>query len=132
MSGRDSLKILAKMQEAAIRANSFIEGMSRAEFSKDPKTQDAVAMSLIHIGEAASVLMRQQPGIDAAYPQIRWRELTGMRERMTQSHYNLDTDLLWNTAHDALPALAAALASATRSSMQVTQAQNSNTSNGKS
>lgn len=42
------------MQQAAADAMAFTEGMSQDEFLSDKRTQQAVIMSLIVLGEAAT------------------------------------------------------------------------------
>ena len=48
---------LDHMQQAAQDACSFVEGLDRANFLADKRTQQAVIMSLIIIGEAATKVM---------------------------------------------------------------------------
>lgn len=45
---------LDHMEQAATDASSFVEGLSKEEFLVDKRTQQAVIMSLIIIGEAAT------------------------------------------------------------------------------
>ena len=47
------LDYLDHMQQAASDACSFVEGLAKSEFLEDRRTQQAVIMSLIIIGEAA-------------------------------------------------------------------------------
>lgn len=45
---------LDHIQQAATDARSFVEGMAKDDFLADKRTQQAVIMSLIVIGEAAT------------------------------------------------------------------------------
>lgn len=54
MSRSNPRIVLAEMYESAIRATSYIEGMSKADFLDDTRTQEAVAMNLIVIGDGAT------------------------------------------------------------------------------
>ena len=62
---------LQHMRQAAADAVGFVEGMSRDEFLADKRTQQAVVMSLIVLGEAATKVMdryprfRQRPSADS-------------------------------------------------------------------
>lgn len=56
---------LDHMQEAASDARSFVEGLSKEAFFTDKRTQQAVVMSLIVIGEAATKLMDRYPEFTA-------------------------------------------------------------------
>ena len=48
---------LDQMRQAATDACSFVEGLSKEDFLADRRTQQAVVMSLIVIGEAATKVM---------------------------------------------------------------------------
>ena len=48
---------LDHIQQAATDARSFVEGMAKDDFLADKRTQQAVIMSLIVIGEAATKVM---------------------------------------------------------------------------
>jgi uncharacterized protein with HEPN domain len=48
---------LTHMREAAADACGFVQGFCREDFLDDKRTQHAVIMSLIIIGEAATKLM---------------------------------------------------------------------------
>lgn len=48
---------LDHIQQAATEACSFVEGLDKDDFLKDKRTQQAVIMSLVIIGEAATKVM---------------------------------------------------------------------------
>jgi len=50
---------LDHMQQAAADACSFIDGLGRDDLEEDKRTQQAVIMSLIIIGEAATKMMER-------------------------------------------------------------------------
>jgi uncharacterized protein with HEPN domain len=52
---------LDHIHQAAIDARSFVQGLSKEEFLADKRTQQAVIMSLIIIGEAAAKVMDSHP-----------------------------------------------------------------------
>ena len=51
MSERDVFLVLDQMLEAARLAASYVDGMQEEEFLADTRTQQAVAMNLLIIGE---------------------------------------------------------------------------------
>ena len=53
---------LDHMRQAIANAQSFIEGMAQVNFMQDRRTQQAVVMSLIVLGEAATKVMDQHLG----------------------------------------------------------------------
>ena len=54
MNGNRLPDYLDHIQQAAVDARSFVEGMAKDNFLADRRTQRAVIMSLIVIGEAAT------------------------------------------------------------------------------
>jgi hypothetical protein len=53
---------LDHMREAATNARNFVEGMKKEDFLADKRTQQAVIMSLVIIGEVATKIMDRYPG----------------------------------------------------------------------
>ena len=56
---------LDPMRQAIADAQSFTEGMTQADFEQDRRTQQAVVMSLIVLGEAATKVMDQHSAFAA-------------------------------------------------------------------
>ena len=100
---------LAHMRQAAADAVGFVEGMSRADFLNDKRTQQAVVMSLIVLGEAATKVMDRYPEFANTHPQIPWRNMRGMRNRIAHGYFDIDQDVVWDTVQTALPPLRVAL-----------------------
>lgn len=96
---------LAHMEEAAADACGFIEGLAREDFLTDKRTQQAVIMSLIILGEAATKVMDKFTEFTAAHPAIPWRSMRGMRNRIAHGYFEIDLDLVWDTVRTALPPL---------------------------
>jgi uncharacterized protein with HEPN domain len=63
-------------------ACSFIDGLSKEDFLADKRTQSAVVMSLVIIGEAATKVMDCNPEFASRHPEIPWRSMRGMRNRI--------------------------------------------------
>ena len=73
---------LEHMQQAAMDACDFVQGMAREDFQQDKRTQQAVIMSLIIVGEAATKVMDSHADFAQEHPQVPWRGMRGMRNRM--------------------------------------------------
>jgi uncharacterized protein with HEPN domain len=93
------------MLECAEWAISYIEGMRKEDFLDDKRTQQAVIMNLLIIGEMASRLARDHPEFWEKYPQAPWRQMTSMRNRIAHGYFDLCLDTIWNTASTSLPEL---------------------------
>ncbi|WP_153100318.1 HepT-like ribonuclease domain-containing protein [Paraburkholderia hayleyella] len=96
---------LDHMQQAATDARSFVEGMIKERFLEDKRTQQAVIMSLIIIGEAATKVMDGYARFAQAHAQVPWRNMRGMRNRIAHGYFDINLDVVWDTAETALPEL---------------------------
>ena len=54
------------------------------------------------IGEAAS---KVSPQTQNAQPEIPWRIIVGMRNRLVHAYFDVDVDILWVAAMREIPAL---------------------------
>ncbi|MBK8019035.1 MAG: DUF86 domain-containing protein [Betaproteobacteria bacterium] len=79
MSGERLADRLDHIRTAAADACDFVDGWEYATFLGDNRTQQAIVMSLIIIGEAATTVMDRHPEFAAAHPDVPWRSMRGMR-----------------------------------------------------
>ena len=93
---------LGHMRQAIADAQAFTEGMTQPDFEQDKRTQQAVVMSLIVLGEAATKVMDQHPELAAAHAEIPWRS---MRNRIAHGYFDIDLAVVWGTLQTALPTL---------------------------
>lgn len=96
---------------AATDARYFVEGLSKDDFLNDKRTQQAVIMSLIIIGEAATKVMDQYAEFVRTYSEVPWRSMRGMRNRIAHGYFDINLDLVWDTVQTALPDLLSLLSS---------------------
>jgi uncharacterized protein with HEPN domain len=96
---------LTQMRDAAALARSYIEGMTKELFVADTRTQQAVIMNLVIIGELATRLIKDHGAFIARHPGIPWSSMKGMRNRIAHGYFEINLDVVWETVHTALPAL---------------------------
>jgi uncharacterized protein with HEPN domain len=96
---------LDHMQRAAEDACSFVEGLSKDDFLEDKRTQQAVIMSLIVIGEAATKVMDRYAEFTRTHAEVPWRSMRGMRNRIAHGYFDINLEVVWDTAQTALPQL---------------------------
>ncbi|MDK9701752.1 MAG: DUF86 domain-containing protein [Sulfuritalea sp.] len=96
---------LDHMVEAITLARSFTEGMAKPDFFADRKTQQAVILNLIVLGEAASRIAAECPEFTVAHPALPWQQMRGMRNRMAHGYFDIDLDVVWETVQTSLPDL---------------------------
>ena len=93
------------IQQAASDACSFVEGLGKDDFLSDKRTQQAVIMNFIIIGEAATKAMDGYSEFTEAHPEVPWRSMRNMRNRMAHGYFDINLDVVWDTVHGWLPAL---------------------------
>lgn len=96
---------LDHMRQAAADACGFVDGLSKDDFLADKRTQQAVVMSLIIVGEAATKVMDGYAEFTQAHPEVPWRSMRGMRNRIAHGYFDINLDVVWETVQTALPDL---------------------------
>jgi uncharacterized protein with HEPN domain len=109
---------LEQMGFAAGEALEFLVGMEKSDFLRDRKTQQAVVMNLLIVGEAASRIMDKFPEFVLANKDVPWRNMRGMRNRMAHGYFQTDMDLVFDTAVLALPGLILQIAAIQRQGIE--------------
>lgn len=96
---------LGHMLDAARQACSYVEGLSKDDFLADKRTQQAVFLNIVIIGEAAAKLLQNYADFLDQHPDIPWRNMKGMRNRIAHGYFDINLDVVWETVQTALPQL---------------------------
>ena len=80
--------------------------MTKGEFVSDPKTRDAVILKLLVVGEAAAQLVAECADFVEQHPEIPWRQMRAMRNRMAHGYFDINLDVVWDAVALSLPTLA--------------------------
>lgn len=76
--------------------------LTKEQFVKDVKTQDAIIRRLEIIGEAARNISQDER---EKHSEIPWREIIGTRDKLIHGYFYLDLDLVWEILPKDLPDL---------------------------
>jgi uncharacterized protein with HEPN domain len=93
------------MAEAAGLACSYVKDMSKAGFLNDKRTQQAVILNLVILGEASTKVLQEHAAFADRHPEVPWRSMKGMRNRLAHGYFEIDLELVWQTVQTALPSL---------------------------
>lgn len=98
---RDDTYLLDILESAKI-AVDYVFDKSWDQFYADTQCQDAVVRRIEIIGEAAR---RVSEETRAKYPEIEWREMTGMRNLVIHEYDVVDIGQVWDTVKNKIPPL---------------------------
>ena len=84
------------------RVLSYTDGLDRKTFVADTLVYDASLRNLELIGEAAT---RVRDSIRVQYPEIPWRSIVGVRNRIIHVYPGVDDDIIWSVIQEDIPLL---------------------------
>jgi uncharacterized protein with HEPN domain len=96
---------LIDMEEAAIEAIGFLDGVNFEVFESDLLRQRAVAMTFVLIAAAAARIEARFPDIASEQPEIAWAKMRGLRDLVVHEYDRLDWRIIWDTVQSDLPKL---------------------------
>jgi uncharacterized protein with HEPN domain len=80
----------------------YTRGLSRADLNHNHQLLSACCYQIAVIGEAVK---RLSPAVRDQHPEIPWRDIAGMRDRLIHGYDSVDVDELWKTSVEDIPLL---------------------------
>ncbi|HIL10727.1 MAG TPA: DUF86 domain-containing protein [Candidatus Latescibacteria bacterium] len=104
MSSHDHGVTLRQIGEYAGRAQEICAGKTLDGLISDWQATLALERALEILGEAVK---RLPDDLRTRYPQVEWRAIAGMRDRLSHGYDAINHEILWKAVHERLPTLQA-------------------------
>jgi len=99
---RDYKLFIKDIISAMKSIEEFVEGLSLDEVREDDKTSSAVIRKFEIIGEATKHVPED---LKEKYPDIPWKRMAGMRDRLIHAYFGVDYRLVWEAIKIDIPEL---------------------------
>jgi len=98
----DDSAYLRHLLDAVSRIEEYTDDMKREDFLSSNLRQDAVIRQVEIIGEAAKKVSEETRERHAEIP---WKDMAGMRDKLTHGYFGVDLDAVWDTVMEDIPRL---------------------------
>jgi uncharacterized protein with HEPN domain len=95
-------QFLLDMLQSAELVMKYIGQSSKAEFIENIQLQDSVIRRLLIVAEAAK---RIPATTQQTLPNIAWREINGMRNRLVHEYDAVNFNIIWDVIQSEIPVL---------------------------
>ena len=97
----NALDRLRHIQDAISKILKYTK-RDRKRFDREEETQNSIIYYLQIVGEAASAIPQD---FRDRYPEIPWRSMISMRNKLIHNYDGIDLDVVWETATSSIPDL---------------------------
>jgi uncharacterized protein with HEPN domain len=97
---REFLDFVEDILDGMNKAEALLEGVNYSRFETDFRINFAVVRALEIIGEAAK---RLPDDLRQRYPDIPWKGMSGMRDRIIHGYDNVDLQIVWDVVKRDIP-----------------------------
>ena len=99
---RSDTVYLRHILDAINRIEEYLQGVTESDFHDRYLIQDGVIRQIEIIGEASKQLSKETREGSSHIP---WRDIAGMRDKLTHHYFGVDMEEVWLTTQEDLPTL---------------------------
>lgn len=98
---KDDKVYIGQTLDAVRKIQLFTINMDRVGFGADEKTQSAIIMQLMLIGEISKKISAQTKNSI----NLPWKDIARFRDKAVHDYFEMDLDVVWNTIITDIPLL---------------------------
>ena len=99
---KDNLVYLRHILDAIKRIGEYTKEINYKDFVNSSLIQSAVIREMEIMGEATKRLTQD---FKEKYPDIPWKRIAGMRDKLIHDYFGVDLDAVWETVEKDIPIL---------------------------
>lgn len=94
------------IRDVAREIAEFVAANSRDDVRANVILERGLVHSLYIVADLATRLQNEHPAFIASVPNVAWRDIRGLRNRIAHSYFEINHDIVWTAAVEEVPVLA--------------------------